>query len=40
MIPKCLHQVWIGDQSKRPQECMDTIKRDNPDCEYKLWTEK
>jgi len=40
MIPKVIHQIWIGDQSKRPQECIDTIKRDNPDCEHKLWTEK
>ena len=40
MIPKIIHQIWIGDQSKRPQEAMDTIKKDNPDCEYKLWTEK
>jgi inositol phosphorylceramide mannosyltransferase catalytic subunit len=40
MIPKVLHQIWIGDQTLRPQTCMDTIKRDNPDWEYKLWTEK
>jgi len=40
MIPKIIHQIWIGDQSQRPIECMETIKRDNPDCEYKLWTEK
>lgn len=40
MIPKIIHQIWIGDQTKRPTKCMDTIKRDNPDCEYKLWTEK
>jgi len=40
MIPKIIHQIWIGDHSKRPTKCMDTIKRDNPDCEYKLWTEK
>jgi mannosyltransferase OCH1-like enzyme len=40
MIPKVIHQIWIGDQSKRPTEAMETIKKDNPDCEYKLWTEK
>lgn len=40
MIPKCIHQIWIGDQTVRPHSCMDTIKRDNPEWEYKLWTEK
>lgn len=40
MIPRIIHQIWIGDQSKRPTNCMETVKRDNPSCEYKLWTEK
>lgn len=40
MIPKVIHQIWIGDQTKKPIKCMETIERDNPDCEYKLWTEK
>ena len=39
MIPKVIHQIWIGDKVK-PQECMDSVKRDNPNYEYKLWTEK
>ena len=40
MIPKIIHQLWIGDASKMPKDAMETIKKDNPDCEYKLWTEK
>lgn len=37
-IPKTIHQVWIGDQSKKPQNLMDTWKMDGWD--YVLWTEK
>lgn len=36
-IPKIIHQIWVGDQSKRPQFCMDTWKM--KDWKYKLWTE-
>ena len=39
MIPKTIHQVWIGDQSKRPTELLNSIKEMNPSWEYKLWTE-
>lgn len=39
MIPKIIHQLWIGDKPM-PKACMDTVKLDNPDIEYKLWTEK
>jgi len=39
MIPKIIHQVWIGDQSKRPTKLLNSIKDMNPGWEYKLWTE-
>jgi len=39
MIPKIIHQVWIGDQSKRPVELLNSIKAMNPSWEYNLWTE-
>ena len=39
MIPKIIHQMWIGDKSKRPVELMHTWKIKNPTCEYKMWTE-
>ena len=37
MIPRVIHQIWIGDQSKRPQKLMDTWKEKNPTWEYRLW---
>lgn len=37
-IPKVIHQVWVGDQTKRPQELMDSWMF--PTWEYQLWTEK
>ena len=39
MIPKIIHQIWIGDQSKRPVEMMKTWQEKNPDWEYMLWTD-
>ena len=39
MIPKIIHQIWIGDQSKRPSEMMKTWQDMNPDWEYMLWTD-
>lgn len=37
MIPKKLHFIWVGDESKRPQNCIDTWKRLNPSYEIKIW---
>lgn len=39
-IPKIIHQIWLGDQSKRPQEMIDTWKQMNPDWDCRLWTEE
>lgn len=43
MIPKIIHQIWIGPK-KRPDCWMDTFKIDyikmNPQWNYKLWTDK
>jgi mannosyltransferase OCH1-like enzyme len=39
-IPKIIHQVWLG--SKLPDKYnfyIDTIKKVNPEWEYKLWTD-
>lgn len=35
---KTIHQIWIGDQSLRPQRFMDTWKMKG--WEYRLWTEE
>lgn len=40
VIPRLLHQIWLGDQSKRPQAWMDTWKAKHPGWEYRLWTEE
>jgi mannosyltransferase OCH1-like enzyme len=40
MIPKIIHQIWIGDQSKKPEKIMNTWKIKHPDWEYKIWTEE
>ena len=40
MIPKIIHQIWLGDQSKRPSEIMKTWQDKHPDWEYILWTEE
>lgn len=40
MIPKIIHQVWIGRKYKKPKTLMKTWKKMNPACEYIEWTEK
>lgn len=39
-IPKIIHQLWIGDASKRPTSLLKTWKDTHPDWEYILWTEE
>ena len=40
MIPKIIHQIWLGDQSKRPDRFINTWREMNPTWEHKLWTEE
>lgn len=37
MIPKLLHIVWIGNPDKRPDECIDSWRKLNPDYEVRVW---
>lgn len=37
MIPKILHFIWVGDESIRPDNCIDTWVRHHPDWQIKLW---
>jgi mannosyltransferase OCH1-like enzyme len=37
VIPKKLHIVWIGDESKRPDNCINTWIKMNPDYVVKVW---
>ena len=39
MIPKIIHQIWLGDQSKRPMSEINRLKEMNSSWEYILWTE-
>jgi mannosyltransferase OCH1-like enzyme/tetratricopeptide (TPR) repeat protein len=36
-IPKLLHIIWIGDDNKRPEECIASWQRLNPTFELRLW---
>ena len=40
MIPKIIHQIWVGDQSKRPDQFIKTWQELNPTWEHRLWTEE
>ena len=37
MIPKTLHFIWVGDESKRPDNCINTWVRHHPDWTIKVW---
>jgi mannosyltransferase OCH1-like enzyme/tetratricopeptide (TPR) repeat protein len=39
-IPKVIHIVWIGDESKRPDNCINTWRELNPTWEVKIWGNK
>ena len=40
MIPKIIHQLWIGDKSKKPQRIMDMWRDMNPEYTYYCWDEE
>ncbi len=37
MIPKLMHFIWVGDESKRPDNCIDTWRKFNPDWNFLVW---
>lgn len=37
MIPKCFHFIWVGDESRRPDNCIATWRQAHPDWEFRLW---
>lgn len=39
MIPKIIHQVWIGKKYKKPTRLMETWKAMNPSCECVEWND-
>jgi len=36
-IPRILHVIWVGDESRRPDNCISTWKQHNPDWTVKIW---
>ncbi len=40
MIPKRIHFIWVGDETKCPTNCMDTWRALNPEYEFILWGNK
>lgn len=39
-IPKVIHTVWVGDDSKRPDQYINTWRQKNPSWEVKVWGNK
>ncbi|MEE4453792.1 glycosyltransferase [Novosphingobium resinovorum] len=37
MIPRSFHFIWIGDEDKRPDNCIESWRRAHPDWELRLW---
>jgi mannosyltransferase OCH1-like enzyme len=37
MIPKTIHIVWVGDESKRPDNCINTWIEKNPTWSVRIW---
>ncbi|RVU07802.1 mannosyltransferase [Novosphingobium umbonatum] len=37
MIPKIFHFIWVGDESRRPDNCIRTWRDAHPDWEFHIW---
>lgn len=37
MIPKIFHFIWVGDESRRPDNCIATWRAAHPDWGFHLW---
>ncbi len=37
MIPRIIHIIWVGDESKRPNRFIQTWRNQHPDWEIKIW---
>jgi mannosyltransferase OCH1-like enzyme len=36
-IPRILHVIWVGDESRRPDNCIGTWAKHHPDWTLKVW---
>jgi len=37
MIPRTFHFIWVGDESRRPDNCIETWRAAHPDWTVRLW---
>ena len=37
MIPKLLHFIWVGNEAKRPDNCIQSWITLNPDWDFRIW---
>lgn len=37
MIPKIMHFIWVGDETKRPDNCIDSWRARHPDWKVRIW---
>jgi mannosyltransferase OCH1-like enzyme len=37
LIPKKLHVIWVGDETKRPDAAIETWRRNHPDWQFRIW---
>lgn len=37
MIPKTLHIIWVGDETRRPDNCIDSWRTHNPGWTVRIW---
>lgn len=37
MVDKLIHIVWVGDDTRRPDTCIDSWRRMNPEYEVRVW---
>ena len=40
MIPKIIHQIWIGDKNECPKDLMDTWTKKNGSWDHMLWNDE
>jgi mannosyltransferase OCH1-like enzyme len=40
MIPKTLHIIWVGDETRRPDNCIQTWYDHNPEWNIRIWGNK
>ena len=37
MIPKLIHFIWVGNEARRPDNCMDSWRALNPGWDFRVW---